>query len=477
LEQEHAREQINKTQAAAVEADKAKERARTALARNIAEIEAGIFAMEEDYHAEALGMTKAEQRERRLAIDQEKVSLLLEQKKITLRQASLQLLKLENKAAEAAAPEKKEKRDKARAAYKKRRADAAKNEKAIEDLKSDAHLAHLKRRDLLSDKFLAGETAKTEKLAALDKRTKEELGKAEERSAERVRRAKKATLEEVGKLDLDFAAHGRRIQAENEATDRKASEDLEKEKTSIKKEGADARQLVEETESENYRAQLEKRAQLLEEAAEREREIMRETIATWSDLSVAIARPLDPLSQLIERSGQANEGLKILGATTAATAAATQTYSQEADEAKSAQENLQKNTPAMISAGGTAAAAFVKQTKTKALIQGAFETASSIAAYATGNIIGGTGHAAAAAAFFALAGGSGGGKKSTKYGQSAALTAGGGGGGTGFGIGSGSQNIVVNVQGFSMGSSKDLGTQIGSTIGDVQETGINSTEV
>jgi hypothetical protein len=166
--------------------------------------------------------------------------------------------------------------------------------------------------------------------------------------------------------------------------------------------------------------------------------------------------------------------MKALGASMAATSAALHTYSNSQVVAKNETDKFIKTSPAMISAGGQAAAAFVKQTKTKAFIQGGFESAAALAAFGAGNFVAMAGHGAAAAAFFALAQ-RGGGKSAPKTRRaSSALSAGGAGGAM---ITKSTAPIVVNVKGFALGSSADIGTQLGATINDTKETGIFSNKV
>jgi hypothetical protein len=293
----------------------------------------------------------------------------------------------------------------------------------------------------------------------------------------------KKTNNELRKLQEDIGSRNLSQLNKDKAFSKKSQEIRER----SFQERATALQKLQDNESEVFEAIQERRFEIaqsineteqrLAEDAERARvKLLNQSTAAAQNYADALSMPLDPLLQLVERQDSANQGLQVLGATMAATAAATRAYAQSNVEASNSQERLVKTSPAMISAGGTAAAAFVKQTKTKALIQGAFESASSISAFATGNIVGGVGHAAAAAAFFALAGqGSGGGGKAPKAKrEQAALTSGGAMGG---GFTKSTAPIVVNVQGFALGSASDIGTSLGSTIQDVRETGINTNRV
>jgi hypothetical protein len=127
---------------------------------------------------------------------------------------------------------------------------------------------------------------------------------------------------------------------------------------------------------------------------------------------------------------------------------------------------------ASIAAGGKMTEALIKDNKAAAATRAAFETAAGIAAFATGNVVGGTMHLTAAGLFATLAGTSKG--KSTARTASRSLSRGGGGFVGGFGgEGTGNQ-INVNVAGFVTGTSKDLGVQVANTVQDVQSTGLST---
>ncbi len=476
LEHEHAREEIDKTRKAAIEADRLREAERTTLARNVAEIEAGIFAMEEDFQERLLTMSKEERRQSRLAIDLEKVALELTKKKVTERQAALQILKLENKAAAADQEAEKPKRQKALQALKKRRADTKKNALEIEKIETDAALRVLSKKKIFSQEEIASGKTVSKKLVEIERRAISEKAKIRDAANIKAEREQKDLNRQLEGLSLKQSDKERRIKIQGDAIEARRLETIKNRDLEIAKEASEAKIAVMAHETEKNRAFFDANAEMLEAFEDLQRQATQASIDVWADVGDAFSRPLDPLSQMIERSNGANKSLKILGATTAATAAATKTYAQEADATKSAQENVIKTAPAMISASGAAAAAFVKQTKTKALIQGSFETASAIAAFASGNLIGGVGHVAAATAFFALAGQGGGGvaRATRSDRRQTALTSGGALGG---GFQKSTAPIVVNVQGFAMGSAADLGTELGATISDARETGISSNRV
>ena len=185
-----------------------------------------------------------------------------------------------------------------------------------------------------------------------------------------------------------------------------------------------------------------------------------------------------PLVSLVDHQMGASQELKVFGGALGATSAAANVFVAEADASKTATENFTKSLPGAVSAGGSAASAFVKQTKHKALIQGGFEAASSIASFATGNIVGGAGHAASAALFFALAGKSAqGGKSSGSSGTKTGALSSGGGGSSGLSASGKGSSVVVNVQGFALGSAKEMGAKMAQTIDQARDTGLDSSEV
>ena len=217
-----------------------------------------------------------------------------------------------------------------------------------------------------------------------------------------------------------------------------------------------------------------------EDARQRAKEIRDQNLKEFQEEVQEYARAtnllMGPLTQLVDHQRGASEELKAFGATMGATSAAVNVYANETDASKSANDRFVQGLPAMTSASGMAAASFVKSTKNKAAIQGAFEAASSIAAFATGNVVGGAGHAAAAAMFFALAGKSGGGgAKGGAMGTKTGALAGGG-GGSGMSAAGGTSQVTVNVQGFALGSAVDMGAAIGRTVDTARHTGLNSSE-
>ena len=218
-----------------------------------------------------------------------------------------------------------------------------------------------------------------------------------------------------------------------------------------------------------------------EKAARKAAEILRLQREEFQKEMSEIARATNlleaPINALVENQRTGVVQVRAMGGALMATSAAMNVYSNETDTSASAGERFKQGLPAMTHAGGVAAAAFVKNTKNKAIVQGSFEAASSIAAFATGNIPAGVGHAAAASMFFALAGKGGSGK--TGGGQAAktgALSAGGG-GPSGLTAMGGGGAITVNVQGFALGSAREMGAKMAQTIDQARETGLDSSEV
>lgn len=210
------------------------------------------------------------------------------------------------------------------------------------------------------------------------------------------------------------------------------------------------------------------------EALKKQREIFQDEMSQIAQATNLIEAPL---TQLVDHQKGASDQMKALGGAALATSSAMNVYSNETDASASASERFKQGLPAMTHAGGIAAASFVKNTKNKALVQGGFEAASSLAAFATGNIPGGIGHAAAASMFFALAGKSGGGKKGGQQATTTGALTAGGGGSSGLSATGGSGAIVVNVQGFALGSAREMGAKMAQTIDQARETGLDSSEV
>lgn len=144
------------------------------------------------------------------------------------------------------------------------------------------------------------------------------------------------------------------------------------------------------------------------------------------------------------------------------------------DAMAKANEGLSGAIDGTITASGAAAAAFVDDEKTKAGILALTETAASIASFATGNVVGGIGHAASAAIYAGIAGGAipaGGGA------AAGGATTGGGGpvtgetGAAGGGGGGGVTQVFNFNKGFVVGSTQEVAKGISGTLNSVNGTG------
>lgn len=115
-----------------------------------------------------------------------------------------------------------------------------------------------------------------------------------------------------------------------------------------------------------------------------------------------------------------------------------------------------KAIPGAIAASGQFASAFIADEKARAVIRGLFESAASVAAFASGNVKGGLMHALSASMFFIAAGKTG--KKPavssgttsaaapTQLSQAAPSSA--------------PANVTINLRGFAIGSTADMGKHV-----------------
>ena len=190
-----------------------------------------------------------------------------------------------------------------------------------------------------------------------------------------------------------------------------------------------------------------------------------ELLTEWGEGLQGVA---DPLGQIIGLDEDASAGMEALAASFAVASAAT-------SHMAGAGQDYKKAVPGMMSASASAAASMIEDTKSQAIVQGAFEVGASLSSFAFGDIKGGAMHAASAAAFFALAGS---GKKGGAGGSGGALSSGGGGtSGGGGGPGSTTSNLVLNVSGF-VGSEHDLAVGMSKSLSVIGQdnpgTGIGS---
>lgn len=147
------------------------------------------------------------------------------------------------------------------------------------------------------------------------------------------------------------------------------------------------------------------RQMVIESERRRGEEKTIEDRAKWIDtLGASAARADKPLAMLDER-------LASLGTTIRDTASIWSSYAR-------GQTALGDAISGTIGVIGQQVAQAISDRRAQALVEGGFETAASIASFASGNVPAGIGHAAAAASFFALAG-KGGGKSAGSSGASA----------------------------------------------------------
>lgn len=148
-----------------------------------------------------------------------------------------------------------------------------------------------------------------------------------------------------------------------------------------------------------------------------------------------------------------------------------------ADQLTKATNNLSTALDSTITASGAAAAAFVDDEKTKAGILALTETAASIAAFATGNVAGGIGHAASAAIYAGIAGGaipSGGAGGAGPTETTGATTGGGtvaGTAGQGGAAGAGTTTVINFNKGFIFGTQQEVAKGINGTLRSIGGTG------
>jgi hypothetical protein len=179
----------------------------------------------------------------------------------------------------------------------------------------------------------------------------------------------------------------------------------------LRKQGIEQLKAEEKTRDEiaKKRADDAKRARLADKkgADERNKAAIDERVKQIEALGDAATRADAPLAALSDR-------LEGLGSTIQETAQMWAAYA-------AGQKNLGAAISGTLGAIGSQVAQAISDRKAQAIVEGLFQSASAIAAYATGNIPAGIGHTAAAAAFFGLAG-AGGGKSSAPSGANNAAS-------------------------------------------------------
>ncbi len=207
------------------------------------------------------------------------------------------------------------------------------------------------------------------------------------------------------------------------------------------------------------------RQMVIESERRRGEEKTIEDRAKWIDmLGASAARADKPLSMLDER-------LASLGTTIRDTASIWSSYTR-------GQTALGDAISGTIGVIGQQVAQAISDRRAQALVEGGFETAASIASFASGNVPAGIGHAAAAASFFALAG-KGGAKSAGSSGASAPAQAsnvvqgnfGGGGRSTSRGEWQPTQVVHHYGQGIVYGLGQDVARVQESTRDQLRYTG------
>jgi hypothetical protein len=185
-------------------------------------------------------------------------------------------------------------------------------------------------------------------------------------------------------------------------------------------------------------------------------ELEKAASAEWTQ---GLARVSDVLGGMSATASDLGEVGATLATVTNALSFSSGAWSQYSDGQVEVGEAVQGT----IGVLGDAAGSFIEDEQAKAAVASAFQVASSIASFATGDIAGGIAHAAAATAFAAVAAGAGGG--------GAAATAGGSGGASagasgdrdqqgGFGDSGGRQVIIQFGSGVILGSAAAVGSAI-----------------
>ncbi len=185
-------------------------------------------------------------------------------------------------------------------------------------------------------------------------------------------------------------------------------------------------------------------------------ELARASSAGWVAGLTSVS---DAMSEISGRAGGIGSIGESLSTVSDAVGRSSGVWAQYADS----QINVGDAVGSTIGVLNDAAGSFIEDEQAKAAVASAFQVASSIASFATGDIAGGIAHAAAATAFAAVAAGAGGG--------GAAATAGGSGGASagasgdrdqqgGFGDSGGRQVIIQFGSGVILGSAAAVGSAI-----------------
>lgn len=185
-------------------------------------------------------------------------------------------------------------------------------------------------------------------------------------------------------------------------------------------------------------------------------ELARASSAGWAE---GLSSVSDAMSGISARAGGLGEIGQGLASVSDAVGSSSGIWAQYAE----GQAGVGEAVSGTIGVLSDAAGSFIDDEQAKAAVASAFEVASSIASFATGDIAGGIAHAAAATAFAAVAAGAGGGGAAATAGGSGGASAGASGGDNqqgGFGDTGGRQVIVQFGSGVILGSAAAVGSAI-----------------
>jgi hypothetical protein len=319
----------------------------------------------------------------------------------------------------------------------------------LDEVKRHADTKHAQEMQKLAVKGVAQETIKALRLAHSEKLGKQLLKLAQDHNKAADDEAKarsKATAEQATALRLA------RIDAQIKA----ATEPVERARLQLLLARTNAAEALASTEANAAVERLKAQTDLNEAMRAYNEELEKAAAAEWTQ---GLARVSDVLGGMSATASNLGEVGATLATVTNALSFSSGAWSQYSEGQVEVGEAVQGT----IGVLGDAAGSFIEDEQAKAAVASAFQVASSIASFATGDIAGGIAHAAAATAFAAVAAGAGGG--------GAAATAGGSGGASagasgdrdqqgGFGDSGGRQVIIQFGSGVILGSAAAVGSAI-----------------
>jgi len=319
----------------------------------------------------------------------------------------------------------------------------------LDEVKRHADTKHAQEMQKLAVKGVAQETIKALRLAHSEKLGKQLLKLAQDHNKAADDEAKarsKATAEQATALRLA------RIDAQIKA----ATEPVERARLQLLLARTNAAEALASTEANAAVERLKAQTDLNEAMRAYNEELEKAASAEWTQ---GLARVSDVLGGMSATASNLGEVGATLATVTNALSFSSGAWSQYSEGQVEVGEAVQGT----IGVLGDAAGSFIEDEQAKAAVASAFQVASSIASFATGDIAGGIAHAAAATAFAAVAAGAGGG--------GAAATAGGSGGASagasgdrdqqgGFGDSGGRQVIIQFGSGVILGSAAAVGSAI-----------------